>query len=64
MKLPGPAGHGAKSPMQLFCLTAMEPPNSWDADSIRNEKTKALQATHLADIDDLSQSAVRGTSVG
>ncbi|MFM7528470.1 MAG: glucose-6-phosphate dehydrogenase, partial [Nodosilinea sp.] len=46
--------------MQLFCLTAMEPPNSLDADSIRNEKTKVLQATHLADIDDLSQSAVRG----
>jgi glucose-6-phosphate 1-dehydrogenase len=35
--------------MQLFCLTAMEAPNSLDADSIRNEKTKVLQATHLAD---------------
>jgi glucose-6-phosphate 1-dehydrogenase len=46
--------------MQLFCLTAMEPPNSLDADSIRNEKVKVIQATHLADPDDLSQSAVRG----
>jgi glucose-6-phosphate 1-dehydrogenase len=46
--------------MQLFCLTAMEPPNSLDADSIRNEKVKVLQATHLADISDLSASAVRG----
>lgn len=46
--------------MQLFCLTAMEPPNSLDADSIRNEKVKVVQATHLADLDDLTQSAVRG----
>lgn len=46
--------------MQLFCLTAMEPPNSLDADSIRNEKVKVLQATHLADLDNLDLSAVRG----
>ncbi|WP_413162143.1 glucose-6-phosphate dehydrogenase [Capilliphycus salinus ALCB114379] len=46
--------------MQLFCLTAMEPPNSLEADSIRNEKVKVLQATHLADIANLEQSAVRG----
>jgi glucose-6-phosphate 1-dehydrogenase len=46
--------------MQLFCLTAMEPPSSLDADSIRNEKVKVLQATHLADLEDLSRSAIRG----
>jgi glucose-6-phosphate 1-dehydrogenase len=46
--------------MQLFCLTAMEPPNSLDADSIRNEKVKALQATHLADPKRLDLCAVRG----
>lgn len=46
--------------MQLFCLTAMEPPNSLDADSIRSEKVKVLQATHLADVDDLLRSATRG----
>ena len=46
--------------MQLFCLTAMEPPNSLDADSIRNEKVKVLQATHLADLSNLGASAVRG----
>ncbi|UIE37047.1 glucose-6-phosphate dehydrogenase [Leptodesmis sichuanensis] len=46
--------------MQLFCLTAMEPPNSLDADSIRNEKVKVLQATHLADLNDMGLSAVRG----
>ncbi len=46
--------------MQLFCLTAMEPPNSLDADSIRNEKVKVLRATHLADLNDLNFSATRG----
>ena len=46
--------------MQLFAITAMEAPNSLDADSIRNEKTKVLQATHLADINNLECSAIRG----
>jgi len=46
--------------MQLFCLTGMEAPNSLDADSIRNEKVKVIQATHLDNLEDLSQSAVRG----
>lgn len=46
--------------MQLLCLTIMEPPNSLDADSIRTEKVKVLQATHLADVNNLDVSAVRG----
>ncbi|AFY37955.1 glucose-6-phosphate 1-dehydrogenase [[Leptolyngbya] sp. PCC 7376] len=46
--------------MQLFCLTAMEAPNALNADSIRSEKTKVLQATHLADINNLDKSAIRG----
>ncbi|MBP0028106.1 glucose-6-phosphate dehydrogenase [Roseofilum reptotaenium CS-1145] len=46
--------------MQLFSLTAMEPPNSLDADSIRNEKVKVVQATHLADLSNLDRCAVRG----
>ncbi len=46
--------------MQLFCLTAMEPPNSLDADSIRTEKVKVIQATRLADVNRLEYSAVRG----
>jgi glucose-6-phosphate 1-dehydrogenase len=45
--------------MQLFCLTAMEPPNYMDADSLRNEKVKVIQATHLSDMRDLSNSCVR-----
>ncbi|MGA0198526.1 MAG: glucose-6-phosphate dehydrogenase [Prochlorotrichaceae cyanobacterium] len=46
--------------MQLFCLTAMEPPNSLDADSIRNEKVKVIEATQLADLDNLNACAIRG----
>jgi glucose-6-phosphate 1-dehydrogenase len=46
--------------MQLYCLTAMEAPNSMDADSIRTEKVKVLQATRLADVNNLSRSAIRG----
>ena len=46
--------------MQIFCLTAMEPPNSLDADSIRTEKLKVLQASRLADVNNLEFSAVRG----
>lgn len=46
--------------MQLFCFTAMEPPNSLDADSFRTEKVKVLQATRLADVHNLDLCAVRG----
>ncbi|MGF1513365.1 MAG: glucose-6-phosphate dehydrogenase [Elainellaceae cyanobacterium] len=45
---------------QLFCLVAMEAPNSLNADAIRNEKVKVIQATHLADVENLALSAVRG----
>ncbi|MEL6785960.1 MAG: glucose-6-phosphate dehydrogenase [Cyanobacteria bacterium J06607_15] len=45
--------------MQLFAITAMEPPNALDADSIRSEKTKVLQATHIADPSNLEYSAIR-----
>lgn len=46
--------------MQLLAITAMEPPNSLEADAIRNEKVKVLQAMHLADIHNLERSAIRG----
>jgi len=45
--------------MQLFCLTAMEPPNAMDADSLRNEKVKVIQATRLANTRRLERSCVR-----
>lgn len=46
--------------LQLFCLTAMDPPNAIDADSIRNEKVKVLQATRLADLNNLENASTRG----
>ncbi|MGH2412807.1 MAG: glucose-6-phosphate dehydrogenase [Microcystaceae cyanobacterium] len=46
--------------LQLLCITAMEAPNALNADSIRTEKVKVLQATHLADIHNLERSAIRG----
>jgi glucose-6-phosphate 1-dehydrogenase len=46
--------------LQLFALTAMEAPNSLDADSIRSEKVKVLQATNLTDTEHLELSAIRG----
>ncbi|AFY73109.1 glucose-6-phosphate 1-dehydrogenase [Synechococcus sp. PCC 7502] len=45
--------------MQLFCLTAMEPPNTMDADSLRNEKVKVIQSTRLSDSRDLTFSGIR-----
>lgn len=46
--------------LQLFCLTAMEAPNALNADSIRSEKVKVLQATHLYDVKNLDLCAIRG----
>lgn len=46
--------------LQLFAITAMEAPNALDAGSIRNEKTKVLEVTHIADINNLERSAIRG----
>ncbi len=31
---------------QLLCMTAMEPPNSFDAESVRTEKAKLVEAVH------------------
>ncbi|MEM1368152.1 MAG: glucose-6-phosphate dehydrogenase [Cyanobacteria bacterium P01_H01_bin.15] len=46
--------------LQLMCLTAMEPPNAFNQDSIRNEKVKVLQAMRLAHVNHLEKSAIRG----
>src|SRR5271170_3844850 len=45
---------------QLVSLTAMEPPNSFDPDAVRTEKTKALQAIVPFDEGDLQRNVVRG----
>jgi len=44
---------------QLLSLTAMEPPNSFDADAVRTEKYKVLEAVHPFDDADLRRNTVR-----
>lgn len=45
---------------QLLTLTAMEPPVSFDADSVRDEQAKILQALKFFTAEDALQFAVRG----
>ncbi|MBS0384409.1 MAG: glucose-6-phosphate dehydrogenase (NADP(+)), partial [Proteobacteria bacterium] len=46
--------------MQLLCLTALEAPNSMDADAIRTEKIKVLSALRHFDARDVAAKTVRG----
>ena len=46
--------------MQVLCLTAMEPPVAFDADSVREEKVKVLKAVRPIPEDDVGEAAVRG----
>lgn len=46
--------------MQVLCLTAMEPPVSFDADSIRDEKVKVLRAIPLLSPEEVAAQTVRG----
>ncbi len=46
--------------MQILCLTAMEPPVAFDADSLREEKVKVLKAVRRIPEDDVEHYAVRG----
>ncbi len=46
--------------MQLLCLVAMEPPNSLEADSLRDEKLKVLKALRPIDETNASNLTVRG----
>jgi len=45
---------------QLLELTAMEPPTCFDADAVRAEKSKVLQAVHAFGTDDAKRNVVRG----
>ena len=45
--------------LQLVCLVAMEPPNTLDADSIRTEKIKVLQALRLFTPQNVVENSVR-----
>ncbi len=46
--------------MALVSLTAMEPPNSFDSEPVRDEKTKVLRAIRPLKPDDVPNWAVRG----
>ncbi len=46
--------------MQLLCLVAMEPPNSLEADALRDEKLKVLKALAPIDESNASTLTVRG----
>jgi glucose-6-phosphate 1-dehydrogenase len=45
---------------QLLSMTAMEPPNSFDADAVRTEKHKVLEAVHPLDEQEVRRNTVRG----
>jgi len=45
---------------QLLAMTAMEPPNSFDADAVRAEKAKVLQAVKPLDTGLVARNLVRG----
>ena len=46
--------------MQVLCLTAMEPPVTFDAESVREEKVKVLRAVRPIPEDEVENYAVRG----
>jgi glucose-6-phosphate 1-dehydrogenase len=45
--------------LQVMCMAAMEPPAAFDADSVRDEKTKVLKALRPLSEDDVSNHVVR-----
>ena len=49
--------------MQLLAMTAMEAPTSFDADAVRDEKSKVLSAIHPMDFSGEHAPAVRGQYV-
>jgi glucose-6-phosphate 1-dehydrogenase len=46
--------------LQLLCLVAMEPPASFSADMLRNEKVKVLSAIRPVDLDDTVRAQYEG----
>jgi glucose-6-phosphate 1-dehydrogenase len=45
---------------QLLAMTTMEAPNSFDADAVRSEKAKVIEAIHPMSAADLERNVVRG----
>lgn len=50
--------------LQLLALTAMEPSVTFEADALRNEKAKVLQAIRGLDVDAVAEMSVRGQYEG
>ncbi len=50
--------------LQLLALVAMEPPNSFEATALRNEKVKVLSAIRPFDAAEAGQQSVRGQYAG
>ncbi|MGM0449827.1 MAG: glucose-6-phosphate dehydrogenase [Pseudomonadota bacterium] len=46
--------------LQLLCMTAMEPPNTLDADAVRDEKVKVLRALRPMEGISIAEEVVRG----
>ncbi|CAN5463049.1 glucose-6-phosphate dehydrogenase [soil metagenome] len=46
--------------LQLLCLTAMDPPASLDADSLRDEKVRVLRSIHTMTVEEVQENVVRG----
>ena len=46
--------------LQLLCLVAMEPPVTFDADPVRDEKTKVMRALRPIPPDSVDEVVVRG----
>ncbi|WP_454886542.1 glucose-6-phosphate dehydrogenase [Sphingomonas oryzagri] len=49
---------------QLLAMIGMEPPNSFDAEAVRNEKVKLLQAVRIPTSKEAKADAVRGRYTG
>ena len=49
--------------LQLLCLTAMEPPVAFQAEAVRNEKVKVLQAVRPMSDEDVARNVVRAQYV-
>ena len=46
--------------LQLVCLVAMEAPNPFEAEAIRDEKVKVINSIVLFDLNKLEDNIIRG----
>ena len=50
--------------MQLLCLTAMEPPSTFEPNAVRNEKLKVIESLEPVPVDDIVRGQYRAKSGG